>query len=86
MWFVQGGSATAWGAGGDVPAPGDYDGDGDWPAEVGFVSHWLPTWPMLLGQVCFLDRFTATMSRHAQRLAVEDRSAFDDRFGVPPIG
>jgi len=40
---------------------------------------------MLAGQVAFLDRFTVTMSRLAQRLAVEDRSSFDQRFGVPPM-
>lgn len=66
-------------------APGEPDDYVDWPSEVGFVSHWRPTWPMLLGQVGFLDRFTVTMSRNAQRLAVEDRSEFDDRFGVPPV-
>ena len=66
-------------------APGQPDDYVDWHAEVGFVSHWRPTWPMLLGQVGFLDRFTVTMSRHAQRLAVEDHSEFDDRFGVPLV-
>jgi hypothetical protein len=33
-------------------------------------------------QVGFLDRFTVTASRFAQAIAVEDRDAFDDRFGV----
>ena len=64
---------------------GGADDHVEWRTEVGFVSHWRPTWPMLAGQVGFLDRFTVTMSRLAQRLAVEDRSAFDQRFGVPPM-
>jgi hypothetical protein len=36
----------------------------------------------MLGSVDFLDRFTVTASRFAQAIAVEDRDAFDDRFGV----
>jgi hypothetical protein len=35
-----------------------------------------------LGQRGFLDRFTVTMGRTAQRIAVEDWDAFDDRFGI----
>ena len=39
-----------------------------------------------LGQpVRFLDRFTVTASRFAQAIAVEDRDAFDERFGVVPL-
>ncbi len=37
---------------------------------------------MLLGSVGFLDRFTVTMSRFAQALAVEERTAFDERYGT----
>jgi hypothetical protein len=33
------------------------------------------------GSVGFLDRFTITASRFAQAVAVEDRDAFDERFG-----
>lgn len=54
----------------------------EWQAEVGFVRHWKPTWPILLGQVGFLDHFTVTMNRQSQRLAVEDWNAFDNRFGI----
>lgn len=35
-----------------------------------------------LGSVGFLDRFTITASRYAQAIAVEDRDAFDERFGT----
>lgn len=55
----------------------------EWQTEVGFLSHWRLTFQALLGQVGFLDRFTVTFSRQAQRLAVEDGAAFDRRFGVP---
>ncbi|HEX8582486.1 MAG TPA: hypothetical protein VF640_09155 [Acidimicrobiales bacterium] len=52
----------------------------EWEAEVGFVHRWRPTWPVILGQVGFLDRFTVTMSRQARRIAIEDWDAFDRRF------
>lgn len=54
----------------------------EWQAEVGFVHHWRPTWPILVGQVGFLDKFTITMSRLAQQVAVEAGEEFDRRFGV----
>ena len=38
---------------------------------------------MLLGQVGFLDKFTVTMHRHAQALAVEAFEAFDWRSATP---
>ncbi len=63
------------------------DGDDDvyieWQAEVGFVSNWRPTWPMLMGQRGFLDRFTVTFSRQSHMTAVEEWDVFDRRFGVP---
>jgi hypothetical protein len=55
----------------------------EWEGEVGFVQHWRPTWPMLLGQIGFLDQFTVTMSRLAATTAVEHKEVFDQRFGVP---
>lgn len=55
----------------------------EWSAEVGFMHHWKPTWPALVGQVGFLDQFTVTFNHHAQHLAVEDQRRFDERFGVP---
>lgn len=65
-------------------APGrDDDVYEEWHAEVGFTSHWRPTWPALLGQAGFLDQFTVTFSHQAQHLAVEGVTRFDDRFGVP---
>lgn len=63
--------------------PGGSDEDYvEWQAEVGFVHHWRPTWPVLVGQVGFFTRFTVTMSRLAQELAIEDEDVFDQRFGV----
>lgn len=64
-------------------APGGNENDFiEWEEEVGFVRSWRATWPVILGQSAFMKRFTITMSRHAQALAVEDQSTFDDRFGV----
>jgi hypothetical protein len=28
VWYVNGGTSTQWGTGGDIPVPGDYNGDG----------------------------------------------------------
>ena len=36
-------------------------------------------------QVGFLDRFTVTASRFSQAVAVEERDAFDNRFGVVEV-
>lgn len=61
--------------------PGDRDDEYvEWHAEVGFVSQWRPTWPVLLGQSGFFDQFTVTMSRHAQSLAIDGWEHFDSRF------
>ncbi len=54
----------------------------EWQAKVGFVEDWHSDGLVLLGSVGFLDRFTVTASRFAQAVAVEERDAFDDRFGV----
>ena len=54
----------------------------EWQAEVGFVHHWRPTWPVLVGQSGFFDKFTVTMSRLAQEVAIEASDIFDDRFGI----
>ena len=54
----------------------------EWEDEVGFLRSWKPTWPVLLGQTAFMRRFTVTMSRHSQALAIEDAECFDGRFGV----
>jgi hypothetical protein len=64
------------------PPDGDDDEFVEWQAEVGFVDHWRPTWPILVGQVGFLDKFTVSMSRLAQQVAVEAHDEFDTRFGV----
>lgn len=54
----------------------------EWQAEVGFVSRWRPPWPMIVGQVGFIDTFTVTMSRHAAEVVVESIETFDARFGT----
>jgi hypothetical protein len=54
----------------------------EWEAQVGFVEGWHSYSLVLLGSVGFLDRWTVTASRFAQAIAVEDRNAFDDRFGI----
>jgi hypothetical protein len=63
------------------------DGGGDdeyveWQCEVGLVSQWKPTFPVILGQRGFFDQFTVTMNRQAQTVAIEDWRAFDDRFSI----
>jgi len=69
-----------------LPPDGGDDEFVEWHAEVGFVDQWRPTWPILVGQVGFLDRFTVTMSRLAQQVAVEDADELDRRFGVRYVG
>ena len=54
----------------------------EWEAMIGFVGGWHSFGLVLLGSVGFLDRFTVTASRFAQATAVEERDAFDKRFGV----
>ncbi len=54
----------------------------EWEALIGFVGGWHSFGLVLLGSVGFLDRFTVTASRFAQAIAVEEREAFDERFGV----
>jgi Aspartyl protease len=68
-------------------APGDAGDDQyiEWDTEVGFVQHWRPTWPMIVGQTGFFDQFTVTMSRFSQFTAIEAREEFDDHFGVPSL-
>lgn len=58
----------------------------EWATQVGFVENWHSDGLMLLGGVGFLDRFTVTASRFAQAIAVEDRSIFDERFGIVHAG
>jgi hypothetical protein len=51
-----------------------------WRADVGFVPDWQAPFPLVLGQVGFLDRFTVTVHRGAAILAIEDWEVFDARF------
>jgi hypothetical protein len=53
----------------------------EWQAPVGFIPNWHSYGFVLLGSVGFLDQFTVTASRFAQAVAVEERDAFDERFG-----
>jgi len=56
----------------------------EWRAEVGFIPSWRSPFPVLLGQLGFLDAFTITVSRTAAALAVESQAVFDERYGVLP--
>lgn len=70
--------------------PLDPDGSSDvtpltWQAQVGFFMDWSdPPWMVVLGQCGFFDRFTVSMSRLAQRVAVAPRDDFDSRFPPRP--
>lgn len=57
-----------------------------WRTEVGFVPGWQAEFPVVLGQVGFVNRFTVTLSRSAAMLAPEAPEVVDDRFGTgrPP--
>ena len=68
------------------PPGGGDDEFVEWHAEVGFVDQWRPTWPILVGPIGFLDKFTVTMSRMAQQVAVDDADEFDRCFGVRYLG
>jgi len=64
---------------------GGFDADAtvNWETQVGFFTQWdSPPWMAVLGQVGFFDRFTVTMSRHSQALAVSHQEDFDERH--PP--
>lgn len=65
-----------------APGGGD-DAYVEWTEMVGFLDQWRPQWPVLLGQDGFMKRFTVTMSRFAQAVAVEDGDEFDRRYGPP---
>jgi hypothetical protein len=64
------------------PGDGAEDVYQEWQAKVGFVEDWNSDGFVLLGSVGFLDRWTVTASRFAQAIAIEDRDAFDERFGT----
>jgi hypothetical protein len=53
-----------------------------WRADVGFIPHWRAPFPIVVGQVGFLDQFTVTMHRGAAMLVIEAWEAFDERFGT----
>jgi Aspartyl protease len=56
----------------------------EWQIQVGFFTEWqAPPWNVVLGQVGFFDKFTVTMSRQAQALAISDAARFDDWFPQP---
>lgn len=55
----------------------------EWQAEVGFVQHWRATWPVVVGQIGFLDQFTVTPSLYAKHTAIESNIAFDERYPTP---
>ena len=61
---------------------GEDDSYIEWQSPVGFIPNWHSYGFVLLGNVGFLDQFTVTASRFAQAVAIEDRDAFDERFGT----
>jgi hypothetical protein len=55
----------------------------EWQVQMGFFTEWQsPPWNVVLGQVGFFDKFTATFNRDSQALAVSDLGQFDEWF--PP--
>jgi hypothetical protein len=44
QWFVEGGPSAFWGTAGDIPVPGDYDGDGDGKADIAVFRPSTGTW------------------------------------------
>ncbi len=54
-----------------------------WRSDVGFVPRWQAPFPIVAGQLGFLDQLTVTFHRGAAMLAVEPWEVFDDRFGSP---
>jgi len=60
----------------------DVDEYVSWRADVGFAPGWPAPFPLVLGQVGFLDTFTVTLNRLAAMAAIEDSEAFDTRFGT----
>lgn len=56
-----------------------------WETQVGLFTQWeSPPWMAVLGQVGFFDRFTVTISRHSQTLAVSHQGDFDERYPPRP--
>ncbi len=58
----------------------------EWEAQVGFFTTWAsPPWSVVLGQIGFFDRFTVTMNRLSQALAITEVEDFDQRYPQPPV-
>jgi hypothetical protein len=56
----------------------------EWQVQMGFFTEWQsPPWNVVLGQVGFFDRFTVSLNRDAQALAISDLTQFDDWFPQP---
>ena len=57
----------------------------EWDAQVGFFTTWAsPPWSIVRSQIGFFDRFTVTMNRQSQALAITAVEDFDDRYPQPP--
>lgn len=65
-------------------APHDPEEMLTWRADVGFVPQWQAPFPLVVGQVGFLDQFTVTFHRGAATLAIEGWDKFDASFGLAP--
>lgn len=67
--------------------PGDTDATvvHEWDTTIGLYMNWEnPPWLVVLDQVGFFDQFTVSMSRLAQRVALEPMDEFDTRFPPGP--
>ncbi|MGQ0743468.1 MAG: hypothetical protein ACT4OS_03855 [Acidimicrobiales bacterium] len=49
---------------------------------MGFVPRWQAPFPIVAGQIGFLDQFIVTFHRGAALLAVEPGDTFDARLGI----
>lgn len=63
---------------------GDSEAFHDWEDPVGFIGGWKNPSLLLLGSVGFLDRWTVTVSRFSEALAIEGVDVLDLRFGLVP--
>ncbi len=67
----------------ELRLPPDTDEVISWRSDVSFVPSWQAPFPIVAGQLGFLDQFTVTFHRGAVMLAVEPWEVFDARFASP---
>jgi hypothetical protein len=59
----------------------DAEGFVQWDLEVGCPVNWEPPWQVVLGQIGFFDKFTVTINRFSQAIAITEQDDFDRRYG-----